>query len=265
MSKYTTELRYLIENHFDIGLKKYPIFDESYREFLNQKIIEHYYFREIGYETAGLFKFALNRRMNEIMPYFNQLYLSEKIKFDPLQNVDQWETGKNVFVGNIDTTGNKHDTGDTWQTGDTTTDTTGNAKTTGTTTDHSTTTDYTKSVHSDTPQGFLSVNSVDADTWASDAVINKGNSTTDSTTNSTSNTDTTGKSVTKSTAHTNSKNVTDTTSNTDTNNTTDNTIHIAGKSPGETYSEMLMKYRDTFLNIDMQVIEALADLFMNVY
>lgn len=43
MSKYTTELRYLIENNFDIGLKTYPIFDENYREVLNTKIINHYF------------------------------------------------------------------------------------------------------------------------------------------------------------------------------------------------------------------------------
>lgn len=46
MSRYTIELRYLIEGNYDLGLKDYPIFDESYREQLNNKIIQHYYFRE---------------------------------------------------------------------------------------------------------------------------------------------------------------------------------------------------------------------------
>ena len=48
MSKYTTELRWVIENGYDLQLNEYPIFDENYREELNQKIINHYYFREIG-------------------------------------------------------------------------------------------------------------------------------------------------------------------------------------------------------------------------
>ena len=66
MSRYTIELRYLIEGNYDLGLKDYPIFDESYREQLNNKIIQHYYFREIGFETEALFKNRLNQKMNEI-------------------------------------------------------------------------------------------------------------------------------------------------------------------------------------------------------
>lgn len=54
MATYTTELRRLIENGFDLGLDDYPIFDEEYRAVLNKKIIDHYYFCEIGFETAGL-------------------------------------------------------------------------------------------------------------------------------------------------------------------------------------------------------------------
>ena len=37
MSQYTTELRYLIQQNYDFGLKDYPIFDESYRDVLNKK------------------------------------------------------------------------------------------------------------------------------------------------------------------------------------------------------------------------------------
>ena len=41
--------------------------------------------------------------------------------------------------------------------------------------------------------------------------------------------------------------------------------HVVGKEGGETYSEMLNKFRETFLNIDMMIINDLKDLFMNVY
>ena len=80
MSKYTTELRYLIQSGFDLGLRNYPIFDENYRSKLNEKILNHYYMREIGFETAGLFKRYLNVKMEEIMPYYNQMYLSASIR-----------------------------------------------------------------------------------------------------------------------------------------------------------------------------------------
>lgn len=108
MSKYTTEVRFICEN--SAGLKEsvgyssidtvldgarekvfdfdYPIFDEAYRATLEKKILKHYYTREICCETVGLWKLFLNRKMNEIMPYYNQLYKSALIEFNPLYDVD---------------------------------------------------------------------------------------------------------------------------------------------------------------------------------
>lgn len=85
MSEYTTELRFLIESGYDIGLADYPIFNEEYRDELNNKIINHFYFREIGFESADMFKFYLNRAMNEIMPYYNKLYESANLEYNPLE------------------------------------------------------------------------------------------------------------------------------------------------------------------------------------
>lgn len=96
MSKYTTELRWVVEQVLDeqdsehveanwplaykaIGLDDYPLFDEGYRETLNSKIIRHYYTREIGAETVGRFRMFVRDAMNLIMPYYNQLYESELI------------------------------------------------------------------------------------------------------------------------------------------------------------------------------------------
>ena len=78
MAKYTITIKSLIENNFDFDLQKYPIFDENYRSILNQNILNHYYENEIGFETASLFKFYLNQKMNEIMPYYNTLYTVQK-------------------------------------------------------------------------------------------------------------------------------------------------------------------------------------------
>lgn len=110
MSKYTTEVRYIVE-HFshvdnmdtnfmsidemcdkaqDKIFDDYPIFDESYRKLLNRKILRHYYTREIGMETFALWKLHLNNRLNEVMPYYNQLYKSELLKFNPFYDVDLW-------------------------------------------------------------------------------------------------------------------------------------------------------------------------------
>ena len=107
MSKYTTEVRYICE--IEAGLSEssgfnnigqvlhsshnsvigdYPIFDEKYRETLNTKILRHYYTREICEETVGLWKLRLNTRMNEIMPYYNKLYSSELLNFNPFYDID---------------------------------------------------------------------------------------------------------------------------------------------------------------------------------
>ena len=81
MSVYTTQLRWIVENGYDLGMKDYPIFDETHREELNKKIIDHYYLREIGFETVGLFKRHLNVRLNEIMPYYNELYKTIAVEY----------------------------------------------------------------------------------------------------------------------------------------------------------------------------------------
>ena len=101
MSTYTTQLRWIVErlqhqNHSDpddytacyqaLGLSDYPIFDENYRQTLNDKIIRHYYFREIGFETSAQFAFFMRRTMHEHMPYFNKLYLSDAVIIDPITN-----------------------------------------------------------------------------------------------------------------------------------------------------------------------------------
>lgn len=108
MSKYTTEVRFICEAScgYDIsqGYGKvsdilaqswdkifdfdFPIFDESYRSVLCQKILKHYYTREIGFETVGLWKLKLDTAMNEIMPYYNKMYQSANLDYNPLYDTD---------------------------------------------------------------------------------------------------------------------------------------------------------------------------------
>lgn len=107
MSKYTTEVRWICESYAGLDENgadsveaiikaaipkifnfNFPIFDEKYREVLCTKILMHFYTREIGYETVGLWKLKLNTKLNEIMPYYNQLYKSELLEFNPLYDID---------------------------------------------------------------------------------------------------------------------------------------------------------------------------------
>lgn len=90
MADFTIELRDVCARYGDaeLGLDAYPIFDEAYRPRLNKLIKDHYWFRETAYETAAMFAHQLRHRLEMIMPYYNQLYESTRIKFDPLSTMD---------------------------------------------------------------------------------------------------------------------------------------------------------------------------------
>lgn len=104
MSTYTTEVRWIIQQITGLGPENldesinnawskifdfpFPMFDEDYRSVLCQKILKNYYTREIGYETVQLWKLRLNQKLNLIMPYYNKLYLTDRLEYNPLFDVD---------------------------------------------------------------------------------------------------------------------------------------------------------------------------------
>ena len=108
MSKYTTELRYICETLASESESKgynniksiiaiarpkifdfdYPTYNSVYKEVLETKFIKHFYTREIGYETYGLWKLKLDDKMNIIMPYYNKMYEVNDISYNPMYNVD---------------------------------------------------------------------------------------------------------------------------------------------------------------------------------
>ena len=152
MAKYTTTIRNLMDNNFDFGLKDYPIFDEEYRTILNNKILMHYYMDEIGFETAGLFKVYLNTKMNEIMPYYNELYKKQK---DLLLNFDKTTNLTETF------------------TRDNTTDT----NTKSNSTSSNTASGSSKNVYQDTPMGSITQQDIDNYDHASSQEFNKNQNT----------------------------------------------------------------------------------------
>ena len=101
----------------NIGLNDYPIFDSAnggtsaYRPLLNQKIVNHYHNREIGQETVSMWKFAMRRKMHEIMPYYNGLYKSLELEFDPLRTIDMRTVVTGESTQNVEAVG--HNTNET--------------------------------------------------------------------------------------------------------------------------------------------------------
>lgn len=144
MAKYTITIKTLIDNNFNFKMDSYPIFDENYRNTLNQNILYHYYENEIGFETASLFRFYLNQKLNEIMPYYNELYKVQKKLID-----------ENLLLNNVNLTeqligSNKTETSSTSQSSN-----------------------NGKNLFQDTPQGQISQTDIDNQTWATNLTLNK--------------------------------------------------------------------------------------------
>lgn len=125
MAKYTLELRELFEpikfnpplysrEQVESWFKDYKLSDYLTQEQINvieenniwskdklaKKIVDHYYMRELGFETPALFIHYVKVTMNEIMEKYLPLIYSANINYDPLVNVDYTET----FNRNADST-----------------------------------------------------------------------------------------------------------------------------------------------------------------
>ena len=242
MSKYTTEVRFICEskaglsnsvgfnqiddvisNSWNKIFDNFPIFDESYRSVLCSKILKHYYTREISAETVGLWQLWLNTRMGEIMPYYNKLYESALLEFDPFKDTNYSRNHGGTF------------TGDTVRNGRSEIDVDNSVTSNGTS--------NSKNLFSDTPQGAIT--NIENESYLTNATLIKDTDT------NTTNTD--GNSTTQNTETTGITN-------------TDNWIEtIVGKQSTVSYSKLLQEFRDTFLNIDVMIINDLGDLFMNLW
>lgn len=106
MSKYTMELRELIstfgEDEVKSWFEQYELSDYLTPEEiavieergvwskakLTQRIIDHFYTREIGSDAVGQWMLFVKDKMHEVMETYAPLIYSSSIKFDPLVNVD---------------------------------------------------------------------------------------------------------------------------------------------------------------------------------
>lgn len=130
MSKYTTQVRFICEslsgldeskgfadvdtiinNSWDkIFTTNVTFFDSTYKSVLCKKILKHYYLREICSETVGIWKLWMNEKLEMIMPYYNQMYESQLLVFDPLKDVNVTRTYNKETDGTENTTGTSEGT-----------------------------------------------------------------------------------------------------------------------------------------------------------
>lgn len=110
MSNYTIELRKIKESLIDDALSQYAIFSEEYRKPLNTKIKQHFWYNEIAHESVDQFLFQLRVKMNEIMPYYNQMYEAELVKRDPFLTMRVKSTNKSSGSARSTTSSMEHGT-----------------------------------------------------------------------------------------------------------------------------------------------------------
>lgn len=107
----------VLDDYEPIGLGFYPVFEEDYRRVINGKILDRYWNDEIGQETIEIFVHNLRRTMDQIMPYYNQLYATEALTFDnALKTMDIHSVGTNKMEAtekakSLNTTDSKNKTG----------------------------------------------------------------------------------------------------------------------------------------------------------
>lgn len=286
MSKYTTEVRFICESYVglseNVGVSKtaeiiekarplifdfeYPIFDVGYKKTLETKIIKHYYTQEIGFEVVGLWKLYLDERLNLIMPYYNQLYQSALLKIEPLINIKN-ETSHNETANENHSQQNTANdtTAENEKNNQSVTDTkTSNTTESGTNSGSTNSENDNWTLSSDTPQGGLE--GVKSMEYLTNATENKGTSSVNvsGADSSTAESSENGKNILN--AERNRSVGKDSTFNSTAkrNNALEYLTANKGIS-GVSESELLIKFRETFLNIDKMIIDELSDLFMSLW
>ena len=109
MAQYTIELRKICEiftrEEVENWFKSYELsdfltseqiqtilkFNVWSKEKLAKQIVDHYYMREIGFETPALFKHYAKVTMNEIMESYLLKIYTKFLEYDPLSSVDYTE------------------------------------------------------------------------------------------------------------------------------------------------------------------------------
>lgn len=216
MSNYTLELRNIVEScNMTLFDFPYNFYDETLKTNFEQKFINHFYFDEIGFETVPKFKHRLMTKLNDIYPYYKQLYETElackDINF--MLNKDLKET----FIRELTNTSTMNNNSE------------------GTSTSNSNGEGI--GINSDTPQSSVD----DIEKYMSNASknINNNTSTSSDTNNSSSSSENNGRETTE--------------------------LLSQGNIGVTSSAELLQKWRDVLINIDMLMFEELSELFMSIY
>ena len=301
MSKYTTEVRFIcesaytedtfrkepksIDNIVNSGIKRcfmekevdgesvilvpqFEIYKASHFMPLCGKILRHYYFREIGFETVEQWKVFLINRMREIMPYYNELYKSAELEFNPFEDTNYVRIGAKNDEGKTDKKRGKTESNinmsNNSESGDFNEDNTGTQNRSGMNTENSEDTTNDERLFSETPQSGLT--DVREGNYLTDATINNGKRESIANRINQEENNLTNNRQNQYSSKKDSMNQGEKTE--DENENIENLLNslwnesITGKTGNASYSKLLMEFRKSIINIDSMIIDELKDLFM---
>lgn len=275
-AKYSVVLKELMESEqvsplLDRSLSTYPLYAPTKiydliptREQLNQRLLNHYKYREIGFETVGRFLDELEITMNEIMPLYNERFKTIEIMAElenPFDNVDITET----FQEETSSEGSGEMSG----TGSTTSEASGTGKTTSQSSEESETTiqseQDSKKVHSATPQNTLTITAAEIDSipFADDVEWNKDHR---SETGSASS-ESSGEVNNTDSQESSSTSQTQTETSDRRSGQTSHTLHRKGNHGVNTYAHDMNEFRTSIIDVVNEIItdKRIAELFMLVF
>lgn len=237
MANYTMTIKEMLSDTLtqDIFPSNYDFYvdDEQVRKAFEEKFINHYYYREIGFESPFMFKHKLESHLKLNMPYWKELYRTElearNINF--LLNKDLKET----FIREIDTENQTSGTNTTQQ----------NSTSSSSATQSGTSSNTHKESSINDGVAQVSLN----DGYLTGASSDTGETSNNGTSNSSDDIETTG-----------------TSSQTGNEKMVEKTDLLSQGNIGVTSSAQLLKeWREVLINIDKIIIDSCNDLFMKLY
>lgn len=97
MSKYTIELREVLELGYKPFNFDYPIFDENKRGEIEDLVLRFYQFREISEETIERWLYKFQTRVLDVIEVYNKKWTANALTIDPLSNNKGSSKSRTVF------------------------------------------------------------------------------------------------------------------------------------------------------------------------
>lgn len=234
----TIELRDVVKSGVNVWDFEYPSYYKGTQKTdFEKKVLDHFWTRQIGQETVGRFLLYFRRTVREIMPFYIQRYESVDLMKDPqIRPLDNYNM---IEEYDSETSDTRTGSGTITDSGSESREESATGKTGGLT------------VRSDTPQESLLIpTGTDGNvqlTYASEVEQTRGLNDSDLSASSQRSSETTNQDTTAGSG------------------SAKHTLTRRGNIGVTTYAQLLEGYRQTFLNIDMEIINELESCFLGVF